>query len=294
MTTSTPEDRTIPQLATGRLACHTNGGTPLPPPFLPPRPARPSPTLLAILLLVACAAGPRIPGPMASVGQPLPPTTVGSEPIAPIENPPKERISRRRIREENRAGDDRAEAARHYLTHSLGGIRNDCSGLVEAVYARAGEPIRGSTRMFWDRSKATNAISRGPLPHPGDLAFFDNTYDRNGNGRRDDSLTHIAVVLEVDDNGTILLAHGGTSKGRTTLRMNLKFPNEHKNANGDVLNDYLRRRDIDEPSKSPRLAGQLWRGFATLEPPAPASSQRREPKKNRLADVGGVPPKEAS
>ena len=35
------------------------------------------------------------------------------------------------------------------------------------------------------------------VPRPGDLAFFDDTYDANHDGRTNDPLTHVAVVLSV-------------------------------------------------------------------------------------------------
>src|SRR5690606_3802041 len=110
------------------------------------------------------------------------------------------------------------------------------------------------------------AIHRRKLPRIGDLAFFDNTYDRDGDGRWDDELTHVAVVVEVEADGTIRMAHDGTSRGRTELRMNLKHPDVRLDASGRVLNDYLRVRTDKDPRSARYLAGELWRGFATVEP----------------------------
>ncbi|HMV66227.1 MAG TPA: CHAP domain-containing protein, partial [Myxococcota bacterium] len=101
---------------------------------------------------------------------------------------------------------------------------------------------------------------------PGDLAFFDDTYDRDGDGRTNDPLTHVGVVLSVDAAGTIVVAHGGTSRGRTTLRMNLLHPHDAADAHGDTINDPLRARRSGDPAGTRYLAAELWRGFATVPP----------------------------
>ncbi len=160
-------------------------------------------------------------------------------------------------------GSGLVSAARYYLDHKPRGFRDDCSGYVCAVYDRDGQALEGNTASFWELSKQLRATHKRKRPQPGDLAFFDNTYDRDGNGRRDDKLTHVAIVLEVYSDGTIELAHGGTSKGRTTMRMNLYRPDEHADTDGRVLNSFLRSRNADDDGGK-RLSGELFRGFATL------------------------------
>ncbi len=157
-----------------------------------------------------------------------------------------------------------ADSARHYLNHRLDGFRDDCSGFVCAAATRAGRPTTGNTASLWDSLSAEGHTHRSKRPHPGDIAFFDNTYDRNRNGRNDDELTHVGVVLEVGDDGTILLAHGGTGSGRTYLTMNLQSPDTRTNAEGEVINDHLRRRRSSDPRGTVYYASQMWRGFATL------------------------------
>ena len=162
-------------------------------------------------------------------------------------------------------GDEIVAAARYYLSfYRPEGYRNDCSGFVEAVTARVGVPMAGTTSQLWDRAREAEAVHRRHLPRPGDLAFFDNTWDANGNGQWDDFVTHIAVVLEVADNGTILLAHGGVPIGRGTFRMNLQSPNVRRDELGVVHNDWLRRRHGSDPEGIRYLSGELWRGFATV------------------------------
>jgi hypothetical protein len=84
--------------------------------------------------------------------------------------------------------------------------------------------------------------------------FFDRTYDRNKNGRVDDTLTHIAVVTSVAPDGTVTMVHRSSSKGITKLRMNTDKPDDA--ATNDVLGVYGR--------KDRRRAGHLWRGYATI------------------------------
>jgi hypothetical protein len=229
----------------------------------PPRPPfhvptmTPSNTRLALagtLLLIACAG--RMPGPTRVVGKGIQryPSSVHAAPRATTPVRP------------SRFGNQVAGAADFYLTHAPRGFRDDCSGFVCAAISRVGPEVQGNSRSLWELAKQTGALHRKKVPRPGDIAFFDNTYDRNRNGRWDDELTHVAVVLSVDDDGTILLAHAGTSRGRTTLHMNLKHPDVRRTDAGIIHNDYLRRRGDKDPAAGRYLSGELWKGFASFEP----------------------------
>ena len=134
--------------------------------------------------------------------------------------------------------------------------RRDCSGFVETVLARAGVPRRGNTRSFYFDAVRERRLHFGRA-RPGDLVFFDRTYDRNRNGRIDDPLTHIAIVTAVQRDGTIVMAHRGNS-GIRTLRMNVKKPAIHRSRDGRVLNDFLAEPGYGRK----RLAGQVFRAFA--------------------------------
>ena len=142
--------------------------------------------------------------------------------------------------------------------------RYDCSGFVMACYDKAGIPLSGSVRMMEAQAKKEGVFFRArssAKPVPGDVAFFDNSYDRNKNGRRDDQLTHIAVVTSVDAEGTIEMMHLG-SKGVVKLWMNLRHPGSYKGPDGQIWNSFLRvNRKGDN---GPRLAGELCVGFASL------------------------------
>ena len=144
------------------------------------------------------------------------------------------------------------------LVVSGSSYRFDCSGMVAAAYNKAGIGLSGNTSSMYALAKKKEVLHTNKTPDVGDMVFFDNTWDRNGNGVRDDSLTHIGVVEKVDDDGTITLVHLG-SKGVVRIQMNLKHPSVYRDDDGKMLNSYLRRGSTGE-----RLTGQLWVGFASL------------------------------
>ncbi len=217
---------------------------------------------LIALVASGCAAhGARIPGPLGAVGKDPPPVAV----LRPYVPPPTELSpSEPEPARTSELGERIADAARHWVEHRPKGFRDDCSGFVMASLDRAGVPMSGSTRSFWEDADAQGLTHTRKRPHAGDLVFFDNTYDRNRNGRWDDDLTHVGIVIDVDRDGTITVAHGGTSKGRTTMLMNLGTPDQRTSADGRELNDWLRAQKSGDPKKATYLSGELWRGFATL------------------------------
>ena len=210
-------------------------------------------------LTVGCGGGSHLwTGPLSSLGDPTTYRESADQPSRASSPGP----ARKPATASPLAGAAIADAARTYLTSAPKGFRNDCSGFVEAVLARAGVgPFRGSTRDFWQMSKQRGFVHHRRRPHVGDLAFFDDTWDRNGNGRLDDELTHLAVVIDVSSDGTVVLAHVSSSRGRTTFHMNLLKPDVTMSGERR-LNDHLRRAKEGKPA--PTLASELWRGFATL------------------------------
>jgi hypothetical protein len=213
---------------------------------------------LSLLLLAACAArSPRFPGPLASVGRDAPAIVAPEDSVGVIANSPAP-TAKRAAKPTRRVGSAIAKAANHYLDHRPKGFRDDCSGFVCASVTRAGLPLVGNTRGLWNMAQERGITHHRKVGKPGDLVFFDNTYDRNKNGRWDDPLSHIAIVIDVDADGTMVLAHGGTSKGRTTMTMNLKDPDN------TALNSHLRWKKSGDKKSYKYLSGQLWRGFATL------------------------------
>lgn len=169
--------------------------------------------------------------------------------------------------------------------------RDDCSGLTELAYQRPdltllpqqSVPGESAVAAIHRKAKRLGALRREP--HPGDLVFFHDTWDRNRDGKVDDGLTHIGVVVDVDDEGTVTFVHragGGVKRSR----LNLRFPRERKDAQGHVLNDWIRRADAS--FRHGGLAGELCAGFASvderwIEPPKAPARLATRPRLARRA-----------
>lgn len=141
--------------------------------------------------------------------------------------------------------------------------RYDCSGFVNAAYDRAGIDLDGlNSAALFEYAKQQGLYHRRHNPRPGDVVFFDNTWDKNGDRRFNDPLTHVAIVERVDANGTITMVHkGGSGVGRTM--MNLRHRHVHREA-GVLFNSMLRYRKPNDRRRVRYLTGELWRGFASF------------------------------
>ena len=149
--------------------------------------------------------------------------------------------------------------------------RSDCSGFVRGVLTQVGlnvvEPQdegESGTELFYRAIERRGGIHDEDIPEPGDLVFFSDTYDRNGNGRLDDDFTHVGMVESVSDDGTIYFLHyiGGAVR---IGRMNLLRAHVHADTEtGSILNDYLRRRRRGDSAKVKYLASELWTGFGRI------------------------------
>ena len=199
-------------------------------------------------------SGLRIPGPTAKVGSEgyayVPPEVAETDHMEPVS------AGTRRGRKVARA----AESFLGKKRMMVGGTkyRYDCSGMVCAAHVKAGMPLSGNTRSMYEHAKDIGVFHKRKRPDVGDVAFFDNTWDRNKNGRRDDRLTHIAIVEKVERDGTITLIHLGNS-GITRLVMNLKHPSHKLSAQGKPWNSVLRNQKSGK-----RLTGELFVGFGSL------------------------------
>lgn len=149
---------------------------------------------------------------------------------------------------------------------------SDCSGLVRAVYATHQIDLYGGLgdldggngvgRIYTHVMQRGN-IHYGPTVRPGDVVFFHNTWDFNGDGLPNDPLTHVGVVEQVERDGTVTFV-SWVSSGVERYRMNLQRPDVHKAGNGRILNDYLRRREVGDHPTTRYLTGQLFAAFGTL------------------------------
>ncbi len=145
---------------------------------------------------------------------------------------------------------------------------DDCTGLIRAVYGRAGVDLLSEARRkdnavtaIWRHAQRHGRVYEGGRPLPGDLVFFRETYDLNRDGRRNDGLTHIGLVETVRPDGTVLIIHR-VARGVVRYRMNLEHPRARVHPKtGEVVNDALRAPGASGPA---RLTSELFAGYATL------------------------------
>ncbi len=124
---------------------------------------------------------------------------------------------------------------RKYLTINGQRFRMDCSGVIRAIYFKAGIDLAkdfnkykgGGTQRIHETLRVKGLIYRPTVPVPGDILFWDNTYDANHNGRSDDVLSHIGMVVSSDKrSGNIVYVHHHEKKGIVFEKMNLLHPND--------------------------------------------------------------------
>jgi peptidoglycan DL-endopeptidase CwlO len=149
---------------------------------------------------------------------------------------------------------------------------HDCSGFVGAALMRSGIDvfhgaseldIRGNGVRILHEFVAKYGSFDAERVRPGDLVFFANTYDRNRDGKVNDSLTHVGIVESIDEDDTLHFLH--LIRGRVQrFSMNRTNPTIHHDSNGKTLNSYLRRRKRRDRDQTPYLTSQLFSGFGSL------------------------------
>jgi hypothetical protein len=139
-----------------------------------------------------------------------------------------------------------------------------CSELVQAIYDEL-EPVKvrltGASADLHYQCGQRGWLVKAPVP--GDLVFFDNTLDRNRNGRLDDSLTHVGVVVQVEPDGLVRFVHVGSRRLKEGV-LHAGQPGEEQSPEGRLLNSHLRTRSGRDPAGTRYLAGQLLRGYCRV------------------------------
>lgn len=153
-------------------------------------------------------------------------------------------------------------------------FRMDCSGTARGIYAKAGYRLGfvevdapagtriNDTRVLFELVRKNGSLRRHS-PLPGDLVFFDDTYDQNGNGLRDDPLSHVGVVEKVEgDVGreSVVIVHR-VGNNIVRARMTLDRPHERHDDKGRPLNHFLRSARRGEPGKT---TAQLFVAYGSL------------------------------
>lgn len=152
----------------------------------------------------------------------------------------------------------------------------DCSGSILAIHHMAGvdlvprfseETGNGVARLWQlgEHSRGGSTAGGGDTrsdrdsPRPGDVIFWDNTYDRNQNGLWDDELTHAGIVTAVDRDGTISYVHHNYRRGIVVEQMNLRHRHDSSR------NSPMRMRGQPDPEGKNRwLSSHLYRGARPL------------------------------
>jgi hypothetical protein len=151
----------------------------------------------------------------------------------------------------------------------------DCIGTVSAIFYGMDIDVQkdfpryrgdGVSRLFQSLA-AHRALHHDRLPRPGDVVFWDNTWDANGDGRLDDDpLTHAGVVMSVDPDGTIHYVHEHIIKGVTVEAMNLRRPFEYSDPQGRIINNAMALNSgISRWDNPPHwTSGDLWDSFGDV------------------------------
>ncbi len=154
-------------------------------------------------------------------------------------------------------------------------IAYDCAGVAHAIFLEHGIDLYRSdrhdvnangVRLIYNHVRRYGSLHRGPEVRPGDLVFFDNTWDFNGDGKANDPLTHVGIVEELEPDGTVIFI-SRVASAIERYRMNLEQPHIHQTPDGRVLNDYIRRKHPTEPTSTARLTGELFSVYGNLLSP---------------------------
>lgn len=156
-------------------------------------------------------------------------------------------------------------------------FNNDCSGFVSMVFNKfdykfldvfySGSVASASmVQTIYIYTQKFGNIFKDKTPKVGDLIFFDNTHDRNKNRKVDDKLTHIAIVIGVEPNGTVHYIHH-SNKGVNIQIMNIQYPDQRfieTNGKKEYVNSYLRARTKKDKSDIPIYSGEMFRAYGSL------------------------------
>lgn len=150
----------------------------------------------------------------------------------------------------------------------------DCSGTVRAAYWGAGVALDGDpagaggngVAILWYNSEHFgDVLKSGDDPGVGDIIFWDNTYDRNGNKKfGDDPLTHVGIIISIDEDGTITYLHTDYLKGVVTEVMTLDKASVYRDETGRKINSAMYMASYPGNPNNPPLwtAAELFRGLA--------------------------------
>ncbi|MDD2652486.1 MAG: CHAP domain-containing protein [Sulfurimonas sp.] len=160
------------------------------------------------------------------------------------------------------------ESALEHLDKKSG---KDCSGFVELVNFQNDEPYYKSSHLsqYYDNAKRSKAIFNimraqervfdTDTPKIGDLVFFEDTIQKSKRKIGSFNITHVGIVTQIDDDGTIHFIHNIQGKNRID-QLNIQF--SHAQAvSGKSVNSYLKRCYSGTP-KQKCLTAYYFSAFA--------------------------------
>ena len=149
----------------------------------------------------------------------------------------------------------------------------DCTGTILAIYYYAGIDLardfnkftgNGVTRLY-KSLEARELLYDTSYPVTGDIIFWDNTYDRNEDGRWNDPLTHVGMVMSVSAQGNVEYVHLNYRRGIIIEHMNLRQPRTYQRMEKGkmrIVNSPIRMKQAGKAHPENWLSGQLFRIFA--------------------------------
>ncbi len=128
-----------------------------------------------------------------------------------------------------------------------------------------------TTQMIYNYIEKNGEILKGNNPKPGDIVFFDNTYDADKDEVFNDKLTSIGLVIDTDKEGTIYFLYN-TSKGVKLKMINFKHPEQKNIKNKNItktINSQMRwltkkEKKNGSSDKFPTLSSQLVNSFGSI------------------------------
>lgn len=160
------------------------------------------------------------------------------------------------------------QSALRYLHKSSG---RDCSGFVELVNFQNEEPYYKSKDLatYYDNTnrskaifnimKAKNRVFEKESPKVGDLVFFEDTLQKSKRKIGSLNITHVGIVTQVDNDGTVHFIHNIQGKNRID-QLNIKFA-DAQILGAKNVNSYLKRCDSKKP-KEECLSSYFFSAFA--------------------------------
>lgn len=138
---------------------------------------------------------------------------------------------------------------------------------VATIYELNGVKLPLGTRddiaAMYRHCREADAVFQSEKPAAGDMAFYHNVRDANGDGRNNDWYTHVGLVERVKSSGRVeILAYRDGEVRKIT--MDLEHPDASKTRHGHVANSRLRQKHEGDPPFTQYLAGQLFAGYCSL------------------------------